>query len=87
MVQPKRPISGRVDRTSATKRVNLVSILGRVKLNIIKIGILNFPAWRYIITEIVRSLHRKCGKQITAWLKDCKVPLQSPGQANLVKKM
>ena len=44
MVQPKRPISGRVDRTSATKRVDLVSILGRVKLNTIKIGIPSFPA-------------------------------------------
>ena len=37
-------ISGRVDRASATKTVDLGSIPGRVKPKTIKIGIHSFPA-------------------------------------------
>ena len=39
-----RPISGRVDRASATEAVDLGSIPGRVKPKTIKIGIHSFPA-------------------------------------------
>ena len=39
-----RPISGRVDRASATKTVDLGSIPGRVKPKTKKIGIYSFPA-------------------------------------------
>ena len=40
----KLPISGRVDRASATKAVDLGSIPGRVKPKTTKIGIHSFPA-------------------------------------------
>ena len=40
----KEPISGRVDRASVTEAVDLGSIPGRVRPNIIKIGIHSFPA-------------------------------------------
>ena len=39
-----RPISGRVDRASATEAVDSGSIPGRVKPKTIKIGIHSFPA-------------------------------------------
>ena len=39
-----RPISGRVDRASATEAVDSGSIPGRVKPNTIKIGLHSFPA-------------------------------------------
>ena len=39
-----RPISGRVDRASATETVDSGSIPGRVKPKTIKIGIHSFPA-------------------------------------------
>ena len=39
-----KPISGRVDRASATETVDLGSIPGRVKPKTIKIGIHSFPA-------------------------------------------
>ena len=38
------PISGRVDRASATETVDLGSIPGRIKPKNIKIGIHSFPA-------------------------------------------
>ena len=38
------PISGRVDRASATEAVDTGSISGRVKPKTIKIGIHSFPA-------------------------------------------
>ena len=38
------PISGRVDKASATKSVDLDSSPGRVKPKTIKIGIHSFPA-------------------------------------------
>ena len=40
----KKPISGRVDRASATEAVDTGSIPGRVKPKTIKIGIHSFPA-------------------------------------------
>ena len=40
----KEPISGRVDRASATEAVDSGSIPGRVKPKTIKIGIHSFPA-------------------------------------------
>ena len=39
-----QPISGRVDRASATEAVDTGSIPGRVKPKTIKIGIHSFPA-------------------------------------------
>ena len=39
-----KPISGRVDRASATEAVDSGSISGRVKPNTIKINIHSFPA-------------------------------------------
>ena len=39
-----KPISGRVDRASATEAVDLASIPGRVKPKTRKIGIHSFPA-------------------------------------------
>ena len=39
-----QPISGRVDRASATETVDTGSIPGRVKPKTIKIGIHSFPA-------------------------------------------
>ena len=39
-----KPISGRVDRASATEAVDTGSIPGRVKPKTIKIGIHSFPA-------------------------------------------
>ena len=39
----EQPISGRVDRVSATEMVNLDSIPDRVKPKSIKIGIHSFP--------------------------------------------
>ena len=39
-----KPISGRVDRASATEAVDAGSLPGRVKPNAIKIGIQSFPA-------------------------------------------
>ena len=39
-----KPISGRVDRASATETVDLGSIPSRVKLKTAKIGIHSFPA-------------------------------------------
>ena len=38
-----QPISGRVDRASASETVDASSITGQVKLNTIEIGIHNFP--------------------------------------------
>ena len=52
------PISGRVDRASATEAVDSGSIPGRVKPKTIKIGIHSFPAWRSAIKGIVWSLRR-----------------------------
>ena len=52
------PISGRVDRASATEAVDSGLIPGRVKPKTIKIGIHSFPAWRSAIKETVWSLHR-----------------------------
>ena len=52
------PISGRVDRASATEAVDLGSIPGRVKPKTIKIGIHSFPAWRSAIKGTVWSLRR-----------------------------
>ena len=43
-LDPFEPISGRVDRASATKAVDSGSIPGRVKPKTIKIGIHSFPA-------------------------------------------
>ena len=40
----EEPISGRVDRASATEAVDTGSIPGRVKPKTIKIGIHSFPA-------------------------------------------
>ena len=40
----EQPISGRVDRASATEAVDTGSIPGRVKPKTIKIGIHSFPA-------------------------------------------
>ena len=40
----RQPISGRVDRASATEMVDTGSIPGRVKSKTIKIGIHSFPA-------------------------------------------
>ena len=43
--QPQiKPISGRVDKASATEAVDTGSIPGRVKPKTIKIGIYSFPA-------------------------------------------
>ena len=52
------PISGRVDRASATETVDSGSILGRVKPKTIKIGIQSFLAWRSAIKGTVWSLRR-----------------------------
>ena len=53
-----RPISGRVDRASATEAVDSGSIPGRVKPKTIKIGIHSFPAWHSALKGTVWSLHR-----------------------------
>ena len=44
LLDPNQPISGRVDRKSATEAVDSGSIPGRVKPKTIKIGIHSFPA-------------------------------------------
>ena len=44
-----KPISGRVDRASATEAVDSGSIPGQVKPNTTKIGIYSFPEWRSAI--------------------------------------
>ena len=54
----EKPISGRVDKASATEAVDSGSIPGRVKTKIIKIVIHSFPAWRSALTRTVWSLHR-----------------------------
>ena len=43
-ILPIKPISGRVDRASATETVPTGSITERVKPNTTKIGIHSFPA-------------------------------------------
>ena len=53
-----KPISGRVNRASATEAVDLGSIPGRVKPKTLKIGIHSFPAWRSAIKGTVWSLRR-----------------------------
>ena len=53
-----KPISGRVDRASATEAVDSGSIPGRVIPKTIKIGIHSFPAWRSAIKGTVWSLRR-----------------------------
>ena len=53
-----QPISGRVDRASATGTVDSGSIPGRVIPKTIKIGIHSFPAWRSAIKGTVWSLRR-----------------------------
>ena len=85
----KQPISGRVDRASATEAVDSGSIPGRIKSKTIKIGIYSFPAWRSALKETVWSLRRVWWTvgQVAAWLEDRKVPSLSPGQGNLVNKM
>ena len=40
------PISGRVDKASATKTVDTGSITGRIKSKTIKVGIHSLPVWR-----------------------------------------
>ena len=52
------PISGPVDRTSATETVDSGSIPGRVKPKAIQIGIYSFPAWCSAIKGTVWSLRR-----------------------------
>ena len=44
-----QPISGRVDRASATEAVDLGSIPDQIKPKTIKIGIHSCPAWRSVI--------------------------------------
>ena len=44
VIQSTKPISGRVNRASATETVDTGSIPGRVKSTTIKIGIHSFPA-------------------------------------------
>ena len=44
VIQSTKPISGRVNRASATETVDTGSIPGRVKPTTIKIGIHSFPA-------------------------------------------
>ena len=53
-----KPISGRVDRASATEAVDSGSIPGRVKPKTIKIGIHSFPAWRSALKRTVWSRRR-----------------------------
>ena len=53
-----KPISGRVDRASATETVDLGSTPSRVKPKTTKIVIYRFPAWRLAIKGTVWSLHR-----------------------------
>ena len=84
--------SGRLNIASATEAIGLVSILGRVKLNPIKIDIHSFPAWRSPIKETVWSLHRisykNVSRKVAAWLvENSKVTLQSPSQGNLVDEL
>ena len=52
------PISGQVDRASATEAVDLGSIPGRVKPKTLKIGTHSFPACRSAIKGTVWSLRR-----------------------------
>ena len=52
-----KPISGGMDRASATETVDLSFIPGQVKPKSIKIGIDSFPAWRSAINETVWSLY------------------------------
>ena len=52
------PISGRVDRASATEAVDSGLIPGRVKTKTIKIGIHSFSAWCSAIRGTVWSLRR-----------------------------
>ena len=48
-----QPISGRMDRASATEAVDLGSIPGWVKPKTIKIGVHSFPTWRSAIKGTV----------------------------------
>ena len=61
------PISGRIDRASATETGNSGTITGRVKTKTIKIGIHSFPAWRSAINGTAWCLHRvwKTGGSLT----------------------
>ena len=52
------PISGRVDRESATEAVDSDSILSQVKPKTIKIGIHSFHAWLSAIKATMRSFRR-----------------------------
>ena len=51
-----QPISGRVDRASASETVDLGSIPGQIKPKTIKIGIHSCPAWCSAIKETAWSL-------------------------------
>ena len=80
------PISGWVDRASATETVHLGSIPGRVKPKTIKNSIYSFPAWRSAIKKDSVKPPRT-GGQVAAWLRNRKVPSLSPDQGKFANKI
>ena len=84
-------MSGRVDRTPATERVEKGLISGRVKQKTIKISIHSFPAWRSALKWTVWSLHCVWWTDGLwrggAWLEGRNVFLLSSGQCSLVNKV
>ena len=54
-----KPISGRVDKASATEAINVGSIPGWVKPKTIEIAIRSFPAWHSALKGTMWSLHRE----------------------------
>ena len=80
------PITGRVDRASATETVDLSSIPSRVKPKTLKIGIHSFLLdIQYWKGQCQASA--VCGGQMAAWLEGRMVPSLPPGQGNGVNKV
>ena len=80
------PISGRVDRASATETVDSGSIPSRIKPKTMKIGIHSFLLDVQQLKEQCEA-STVCGRQVATLLENRRVPLLSPGQGNLVNKM
>ena len=82
-----KPITGRVERASATKAVDSGSIPNRVKPKTIKT--LVFTASLFDVLQLNGQCEASavCGRQVGARLEDRKIPSLSPGQGNLANKM
>ena len=87
-----KPISGQVDRASATETVDSGSFSGRVKPKTLKK--LVFTAFLLDIQQLKGQYQastaggRQVGTgQVAAWPENRKVPSLSPGKGNLMNKM